>query len=69
MHRCHTQDLDNLNDDQADDDTVLVVGHWLYAGQGHTPGQAPYAQTIAEDIAENRRLARLIGSADYWEET
>jgi hypothetical protein len=62
------EDLDDL-DDQADDedDSVLVVGHWLYAGRGHGPGQAIFAQTIAEDIADNRRIFRQIRHDDPWE--
>ncbi len=38
--------------------TVLVLGHWRYAGRGHTPGQAVFARTIAEDLVEGRRAAR-----------
>jgi hypothetical protein len=64
VHRCNTQDLHDLDDHQADDDTVLVIGHWLYAGRGHTPGQAIYAQTIASDITENRRIWRQIRNDD-----
>jgi hypothetical protein len=51
----------------GDDDTVLVVGHWLYAGRGNFPGQAVYTKTIANDIAENRRIWRQIRHDDEWE--
>lgn len=68
VRRCNIQDLDDLEDDQADaeeaTDSVLVVGHWLYAGRGHSPGQAIYAETIAGDIAENRRIWRQVRDND-----
>jgi hypothetical protein len=56
-------------DDDCDPDaqTVPTVGHWQYLGRGHTAGQALYARTIAEDLAEDRRLARL-APHDEWEE-
>ena len=38
--------------------TVLTLAHWVYAGQGHTPGESLLAQTIAEDLRETRRLGR-----------
>ncbi|MFG3379642.1 replication initiator protein RepSA [Streptomyces sp. NPDC047999] len=38
--------------------TTLVLTHWTYAGHGHTPGESWLAQTIANDIRENRQLAR-----------
>jgi hypothetical protein len=70
IRRCHLENLDDL-DDQADDeeatDSVLVVGHWLYAGRGHSPGQAIFATTIAQDIADNRRIFRQIRHDDPWE--
>jgi hypothetical protein len=44
--------------DDLDDDTVLVLGHWRYAGRGHSPGEALLARTVAQDIADNRRHAR-----------
>jgi hypothetical protein len=64
VRRFNAQDLDDLDDHQADEDTVLVVGHWLYAGRGHSPGQAIYAQTIASDIAENRRIWQQVRNND-----
>ncbi|MGW7305082.1 replication initiator protein RepSA [Streptomyces sp. NPDC054835] len=39
-------------------DTVLVLASWTYAGQGHTPGEAALAATIARDIQLNRETAR-----------
>jgi hypothetical protein len=48
----------------ADEETILVVGHWQYIGRGHSPGEALYARTIAHDVAENRRIARQMVSSD-----
>ncbi|HZT64152.1 MAG TPA: replication initiator [Acidimicrobiales bacterium] len=60
--------LHHLEDDfDPDAETVLAVGHWQYLGRGHTAGQALYARTIAEDLAEERRLARFAPN-DEWEE-
>ncbi|WP_328380289.1 replication initiation protein [Streptomyces sp. NBC_00440] len=39
-------------------DTVLVLASWQYAGQGHTPGEAALAASIARDIRLNRETAR-----------
>jgi hypothetical protein len=63
--RLEDLDLNDQGDDE--DDSVLVVGHWLYAGRGHGAGQAIFAQTIAEDIADNRRIFRQIRHDDPWE--
>lgn len=43
VHRCPVED--DL-DSHHHDDTVLVVGHWLYAGRGHSHGQAIYAANV-----------------------
>lgn len=60
--------LQHLEDDfDPEADTALSVGHWQYLGRGHTAGQALYAKTIADDLAEGRRLARL-ARQDEWEE-
>lgn len=60
--------LHHLDDDfDPDAETVLTAGHWQYLGRGHTAGQALYARTIAADMAEARRLARL-ARCDDWEE-
>ncbi|MFP1627778.1 replication initiator protein RepSA [Streptomyces sp. 5K101] len=43
------------------DDTegsTLVLAHWTYAGHGHTPGESWLAQSIANDIRQNRQLGR-----------
>jgi len=56
-------DRDHLDDDQGDEDageSILVIGQWQYRGRGHSPGEAIYANTIAHDLAENRRLARQV---------
>lgn len=60
-------DLDG-DDTDAEGQTLLTAGSWRYLGRGHTAGQALYAKTIAGDIAEDRRLARLT-PADEWEAT
>jgi hypothetical protein len=53
--------------DEVDDDTVLVIGHWRYAGRGHSNGQAIFARTIAQEIADNRRIARTVAKEeDLW---
>jgi hypothetical protein len=35
-----------------------VLAHWTYAGRGHTPGESWLAQSIANDIKQDRQLAR-----------
>ncbi|MFD7943952.1 replication initiator, partial [Streptomyces sp. NPDC059744] len=45
------------NDDTTED-TTLVIAHWEYAGQGHTPGESWLAASIANEIRQNRELAR-----------
>jgi hypothetical protein len=47
-------------------DNVIVSGHWTYAGRGYSEGEAVYAETVSEDMAEARRLARFAPSE--WEE-
>jgi hypothetical protein len=49
---------DETDVDGLDPDTVLVLSHWQYAGRGHGPGQAILADLIAQDMHENRRIAR-----------
>ncbi|MFE7546686.1 replication initiator protein RepSA [Streptomyces gardneri] len=44
--------------DDITPDTVLVLTSWTYAGQGHTPGEAALAASIARDISLNRETAR-----------
>jgi len=62
----HAQELEEF-DRMTIDDTVLVVGHWQYAGRGYTTGEAIYAATVAQDWAENRRMARLSAGPEWWE--
>jgi hypothetical protein len=52
----------------VDENSVLVIRHWRYAGRGHSTGQAVFARSIAEDIADNRRIARqALRGDDPWE--
>ncbi|MFB7373176.1 replication initiator protein RepSA [Streptomyces sp. NPDC056222] len=44
--------------DDVEPDTVLVLTSWQYAGQGHSPGEAALAASIARDIQLNRETAR-----------
>ncbi|MGW2301702.1 replication initiator protein RepSA [Streptomyces sp. NPDC001809] len=44
--------------DDIEPDTVLVLTSWSYAGQGHSPGEAALAASIARDIQLNRETAR-----------
>jgi hypothetical protein len=54
-------------DNSEDEHTILVIGQWQYRGRGHSPGEAIYARTIADDLAENRRMARDQPHIDeYW---
>jgi hypothetical protein len=49
---------------EGESETVLVLGQWQYIGRGHSPGEAIYARTIAEDVAENRRIARQVSDQE-----
>ncbi|MGW3622742.1 replication initiator protein RepSA [Streptomyces sp. NPDC000880] len=56
-------------DDQ--EGSTLVLAHWTYAGHGHTPGESWLAQTIANDIKQNRELVREVRSeleGDGWDD-
>ncbi|MFI9004908.1 replication initiator protein RepSA [Streptomyces sp. NPDC053541] len=44
--------------DDIEPDTVLVLTSWSYVGQGHSPGEAALAASIARDIQLNRETAR-----------
>ncbi|MEU5975217.1 replication initiator protein RepSA [Streptomyces sp. NPDC047315] len=44
--------------DDPPDTTTLVVAHWAYVGQGHTPGESWLAATIHRDLQEQRETAR-----------
>ncbi|MCT9006899.1 replication initiator protein RepSA [Streptomyces rhizosphaerihabitans] len=46
---------EDLDDSEG---STLVLAHWSYAGQGHTPGESWLAATIAKDIRTNRETAR-----------
>ncbi|GAQ69705.1 hypothetical protein T45_01436 [Streptomyces turgidiscabies] len=46
---------ENLDDSEG---STLVLAHWTYAGQGHTPGESWLASTIAKEIKTNRDTAR-----------
>ena len=48
---------DGLDPDYYDD-AVLIIGRWRYVGRGHTPGEAIFARTVADDLAVSRRLYR-----------
>jgi hypothetical protein len=50
--------LDCVDELDSDAETVLVIGHWCYAGRGHTAGEAIFAATIARDHAEDRQIYR-----------
>jgi replication initiator protein RepSA len=48
-----------LSEDLDDTEgSTLVLAHWTYAGQGHTPGESWLAATIAKEIRLNREIAR-----------
>ncbi|MGA5322236.1 replication initiator protein RepSA [Streptomyces seoulensis] len=48
-----------LSEDLDDSEgSTLVLAHWTYAGQGHTPGESWLAATIAKEIRLNRETAR-----------
>ncbi|MGW0793854.1 replication initiator protein RepSA [Streptomyces sp. NPDC002692] len=48
-----------LSEDLDDSEgSTLVLAHWTYAGQGHTPGESWLAATIAKEIRLNREIAR-----------
>lgn len=63
--RVHKEDLDDLGS-YVDQDVVLVVGDWRYIGRGHSPGQALFAASVRQDLAEGRRMWRQLRS-DEWE--
>ncbi|WP_329400512.1 replication initiator protein RepSA [Streptomyces melanogenes] len=46
------------SEDDVGEDTTLVLAHWEYAGQGHTPGESWLAASIARDLKLNRDAAR-----------
>lgn len=46
---------EDLDDSEG---STLVLAHWTYVGQGHTPGESWLAASIAKDIQLNRETAR-----------
>jgi hypothetical protein len=57
---CKVVRKDDRSNDEGVEHTVLVLGHWQYIGRGHSPGEGIFARTIADDLAENRRLCRQL---------
>jgi hypothetical protein len=59
-----------LSEDLDDSEgSTLVLAHWTYAGQGHTPGESWLAATIAKEIRTNRETARdALQDQLEWEE-
>ncbi|MGQ4422510.1 replication initiator, partial [Streptomyces violaceoruber] len=48
-----------LSEDLDDTEgSTLVLAHWTYAGQGHTPGESWLAASIARELHLNRETAR-----------
>jgi hypothetical protein len=67
VRRCQVHELDDLDQLAGGGDTVLVIGSWAYVGRGHSAGEAIFARTIAEDMAENRRIARQVRDNGEWQ--
>jgi hypothetical protein len=56
---------EDLDDSEG---STLTLAHWVYAGQGHTPGESWLAASIARDIRLNRETAReALADLDDWE--
>jgi hypothetical protein len=53
IRQCHARDINTL-DHQDDTDTVVVVGHWLYASRRRFQGRAIAGQTIVGGTIVNR---------------
>jgi hypothetical protein len=64
VRRCLSTDLDEFDQSEADEDTVLVIGGWTYSCREHSVGEAILARTIAHDITEKRRICRQMGRDD-----
>lgn len=58
-----------LSEDLDDSEgSTLVLAHWTYAGQGHTPGESWLAASIAKEIRVNRETVReALADLDDWE--
>ncbi|TFE43137.1 replication initiation protein, partial [Streptomyces sp. ICN441] len=52
-----TRGLPDIDPD-TEEGSTLTLAHWTYAGHGHSPGESWLAQTIAEEIRQNRELGR-----------
>ncbi|QHC27281.1 replication initiation protein [Streptomyces sp. GS7] len=63
--RGFSEDLDDA------EGSTLVLAHWTYAGQGHTPGESWLAAQLAGEIKANRDTAREaladLTDPDDWE--
>jgi hypothetical protein len=57
VRRVRTAELDSLD---SRDDVLLVVGCWSYTGRGHSLGESIFAASVAQDVAESRRISRLL---------
>jgi hypothetical protein len=62
--RSNANNLIEPDPPNGNQDTVLVPDRWTYAGRGHSVGEAVFARTIADDIAENRRICRQVAHDD-----
>ncbi|MFI6662731.1 replication initiator protein RepSA [Streptomyces sp. NPDC050523] len=58
-----------LSEDLDDSEgSTLVLAHWTWAGQGHTPGESWLAESIAKEIRLNRETSReALADLDDWE--
>jgi hypothetical protein len=56
VRRYTVEHLDELDEIDGHEESVLVIGSWGYVGRGHSAGEAIFARTIAHDLAENRRI-------------
>ncbi|MEV0966878.1 replication initiator protein RepSA [Streptomyces sp. NPDC049910] len=52
-----TRGLPDIDTD-TEEGSTLTLAHWTYAGHGHSPGESWLAQTIADEIRQNRELSR-----------
>ncbi len=66
IERLNRKELDEADLIDEFGNAVLVVGHWRYVGRGHSPGQAVYASTIANDLIRARQLARQASVQGCW---
>ncbi|MFD6997799.1 replication initiator [Streptomyces mirabilis] len=59
---------DHLHGDTeaVDGPDAVTESAWRYVGSGHTPGAAQLAAGIAEDLAQNREIAREMAAEEQW---